>query len=749
MANKKSRGRKKSSSKKKSTREVAPKREMPNGFWPQVVAVLMIALSVLLVVTWFNKSGTVLQNIHQFGFRLMGYSIYLLPVILTYISVMIFKSENNRLSPSIWISAILMLFWCAGIFGVPTFNHANPTGGIIGESLNMMFVQMTTTGITVFIYIVLIFITALFMYGKTPATVFKSLASLFKNDEKEDAKNAKIVKKGEQSDFALTNGASVNDDIRNLKVKRGNEVIDSDHIPRTSPKTPLAPVKPESKTALVAISDPNWKMPPTTLLSNKQSPADAGNIKQNALTIKNTFSEFGIDVEVEGANMGPRITQYTLKPPAGVKLSKIAALDRDLAGTLAQDKIRIEAPIPGSHSVGVEVPNVKQASVGLRSILESNEWQNAIKEKPLAFAVGKDIAGQPVVGNLAKMPHLLVAGTTGSGKSVMTNILISSLLYHNSPADLKLIVVDPKQVEMAQYEDIPHLLTPIITSVDKALSALKWATNEMERRYKLMADERVKNIVSYNNKMAKNGGQVTMTDEEGNEQKHDGGRMPYIVVVVDEMADLMMMAGKELETFIVRIAQKGRAAGIHLVLATQRPEVKVVTGLIKANIPGRIAFAVNNGVDSRVMLDKTGAEKLLGSGDMLFLTTEMMGKPRRVQGAFMSDEEIAELVDFLKRQAPPDYNDEVISQAVQIKGMPGVELEGTSISGSGDLLRQATEVGLQMHRMSTSTLQRRLKIGYGRAAGIIDELEAKGVVGPSNGNKPREMLISSMDEYPE
>ena len=218
MANKKSRGRKKSSSKKKSTREVTPKREMPNGFWPQVVAVLMIALSILLVVTWFNKSGTVLQNIHQFGFRLMGYSIYLLPVILTYISVMIFKSENNRLSPSIWISAILMLFWCSGIFGVPTFNHANPTGGIIGESLNMMFVQMTTTGITVFIYIVLIFITALFMYGKTPATVFKSLASLFKNDEKEDAKNAKIVKKGEQSDFALTNGASVNDDIRNLKV---------------------------------------------------------------------------------------------------------------------------------------------------------------------------------------------------------------------------------------------------------------------------------------------------------------------------------------------------------------------------------------------------------------------------------------------------------------------------------------------------------------------------------------------------
>ena len=741
MANRKTKNRKKGG-KRKSTREVAPKRELPSGFWQQVVAVVLIALSVLFVISWFNKGGVVFENIHQFSFRVLGYSAYLLPLILTYIAVMIFKSENNRLSPGVWISAILMLFWCSGIFGVPTYQQANPTGGVIGEALNLMFIQMTNSGIAVFIYILLIFVTALFMYGKTPLAIFRGLADFFGGKNEEDSKNARIMRKNAAADTKV-----VDDDIENLNVKQGNEVVEPAMI--KAPAKASTPIKSEPKTALVAISDPNWKMPPVDLLSNKQTPADAGNIKQNALIIKNTYSEFGIDVEMKDANMGPRITQYTLKPPAGVKLSKLASLDRDLAGALAQDKIRIEAPIPGSHNVGVEVPNVKQASVGLRSILESEAWQKTMAEKPLAFAVGKDIAGQPVIGDLAKMPHLLVAGTTGSGKSVMTNVLLSSLLYHNSPADLKLLIVDPKQVEMAQYEDIPHLLAPVITSVDKALSALKWATNEMERRYKLMADERVKNITSYNSKMMKNGGQVTMTDEEGNEQQHDGGRMPYIVVVVDEMADLMMMAGKELETFIVRIAQKGRAAGIHLVLATQRPEVKVVTGLIKANIPGRIAFAVNNGIDSRVMLDKTGAEKLLGSGDMLFLTTEMMGKPRRVQGAFMSDKEIADLVDFLKQQAPADYNEEVLSQAVQIKGMPGIEMDGVALSGDGDLLRQATEVGLQMHRMSTSTLQRRLKIGYGRAAGLIDELEAMGVVGPSNGNKPRDMLITSMDEFPE
>jgi S-DNA-T family DNA segregation ATPase FtsK/SpoIIIE len=349
------------------------------------------------------------------------------------------------------------------------------------------------------------------------------------------------------------------------------------------------------------------------------------------------------------------------------------------------------------------------------------------------------------------MPHLLIAGTTGSGKSVMTNTLISSLLFHNAPSDLRLIIVDPKQVEMAAYQDIPHLLAPVITQVSEALSALKWAVNEMERRYSVMAKEREKNIVDYNGKMAKLEAERAKSGEEASEEDAQReGKMPYIVVIVDEMADLMMMAGKELEMLIVRIAQKGRASGIHLVLATQRPEVKVVTGLIKANIPGRIAFAVNNGVDSRVMLDMVGAEKLLGSGDMLFLTTEMMGKPKRVQGAYVSDDEISHVTDFLRQQAPPDYNDEVTSQQVQIKGMGADIMGGGGGLGAGSIERQAAQIAIENGKISTSLLQRKLSIGYGRASAIIDHLEELGVVGPApGGNKPREVLITSIDEFVE
>ena len=722
----------------KKNKEVGKVHELPGGFWRQVVALLLIVVAVLLVITWFGSGGTVLDTIHSGGLWVMGYAVFVVPVLLVYLAVSIFRSPDNKLPVTVWLAAFLMIVWFAGIFGVPTIGSENPTGGKLGELLNGAMTQLVDAGVAVFIYAVLILITVLFVLSKTPLALFRAIRQLLRNGKlKEDVENAKVMRKTVEAPVG---------EIKDLKVKSGVDVLEVGKNGDKGVKRGAETLKKEeAKTALVAISDPNWQMPPIGLLDKKQSPADAGNIQQNALVIKNTLNEFGIEVEMEGANIGPRVTQYTMRPPAGVKLSKITALDRDLSLNLAKDKIRIEAPIPGTRSVGVEIPNNKSADVGLRGVLESEDWKS--NANPLVFAVGKDISGQAVVGNLTKMPHLLIAGTTGSGKSVMTNALITSLLYRNSPSDLKLIIVDPKQVEMAQYEDVPHLLSPIITSVEKALSAMKWGVNEMERRYSLMKEERVKNIGDYNEKMAKGGGKVVVEDEEGNQQKHDGGKMPYIVVIVDEMADLMMMAGKDLETLIVRIAQKGRAAGIHLVLATQRPEVKVVTGLIKANIPGRIAFAVNNNIDSRVMLDMGGAEKLLGMGDMLFLTTEMMGKPKRVQGAFVSDTEIAKLTDFLRQQSPPDYNEDVLSQSVQIKGMPGVEMEVSA--GSGDLLRQAAEVGLQARKMSTSLLQRRLKIGYGKAAAVIDDLETMGVVAAPNGNRPRDMLITSMDEFPE
>jgi S-DNA-T family DNA segregation ATPase FtsK/SpoIIIE len=593
----------------------------------------------------------------------------------------------------------------------------------------------------IFIYIVLVFITSAFLLQLSPITFFKGTKNLVKTGAKQPMKDAEDItdKKGKklgQLEIKVNSGVGPTETAMPAKATRGFGLHKNKGVKAPAP-APKATEAPKEPTALVAVNDPDWKMPTTDLLEKKQSPADAGNIQQNAYIIKSTLAEFGIDVEMEGANVGPRVTQYTMKPPAGVNLSKILARDKELALNLAVDKIRIEAPIPGTRSVGVEIPNARSADVRLRGVIESPEWKKC--SDPLAFAVGKDISGRAVVANLAKMPHLLIAGTTGSGKSVMTNTLISSLLYRNSPSDMKLIIVDPKQVEMAQYQDIPHLLTPIITSTEKALSAMKWAVGEMERRYTLMAQEKVKNIIDYNTKIAKS------------EDPEKEGKMPYIVIIIDEMADLMMMAGKDLEMLIVRIAQKGRASGIHLVLATQRPEVKVITGLIKANIPGRIAFAVGSQMDSRIMLDQGGAEKLLGKGDMLLLTTEMMGKPRRIQGAWTSDEDINKVTDFLRAQRPPEYNDEVIAQTVAIKGMGG------DSGGMGDLgrrfdpndpiVRKAVEISLSKGKFSTAMLQTYLGKGHGFVSGLAIWFEEIGVIGPQNGNKPRDLLISSLEEF--
>ena len=744
MANKK-RGR------KKKSQEVVKTHELPGGFWRQIMAFLMIVCAVLFIVAWLGSGGVALQAVNSFFLKVFGYTTYLMPIILVYLAVLIFRAPDNRLDASVWIASCLIIFWFSGVFGVPSYTSGTSTGGIIGDGLNSVVVKNLDQGVSIFLYVVLIIITALFMYAETPAALFRKIGSIFKTKEGEDSENARVIRRAKAN--AVEDGEEEHGTMRNFKVNSNVEIVDSKKekkgflVKDNNDKVE----KVQEPMAMLAVNDPNWKMPPMELLNKRRSPADPGDTRNNAEIIKNTLEDFGINVEVEGANVGPRITQYTLIPPAGVKVSKIAQLDRDLSARLAADKVRIEAPIPGTRSVGVEIPNKKAASVGLHELLKSSDWSRTIAEKPLAFTVGKDISGHVILGNLAKMPHLLIAGTTGSGKSVMTNTLIMSMLYHNSPSDLKLIIIDPKQVEMAAYDAIPHLLSPIITNVNEALSAMEWAVKEMESRYSLMKDERVKNIADFNAKKARQGETIAVPDEDGNEQKHDNGKMPYIVIIVDEMADLMMMAGKELENRIVRIAQKGRAAGIHLVLATQRPEVKVVTGLIKANIPGRIAFAVNNNTDSRVMLDMGGAEKLLGSGDMLFLTTEMMGKPIRVQGAFVSDEEIANVTDFLRHQAPADYNPEVTSQTVAIggKGSSSVGMDFSG-AGGGDITRQAAEIALRDGKISTSLLQRRLHVGYGRAAAIIDELVEKGVVGDSGGgNRGREVLISSMDEYPD
>ncbi len=734
MAKKRKSTRRKSS--KRTTRDVAPQHELPGGFWRQVGAVVMIALAVMLVMTWFGSGGSALNTVHKTAMDLIGFAAYLAPVLLVYLAVMIFRSDNNRLPAVMWVAAILMIVWGAGMAGIPTIGQKNPTGGMLGEWLNGFVTEILDPGVAAFIYIVLIFITAVFILQMSPAAVFKKFFAMFKTTKKaEDAKNAKVAREAESKE-----------PMGGLKVKVGGVAAEdikkqSAFKIRTPEKKPVAPSN-EPPKALVSVNDPDWKMPPTDLLEKKELPPDYGNTQQNAYIIQSTFKQFGIDVEMDGANVGPKVTQYTMKPPAGMSLSKILGHDKELALNLAVESVRIEAPIPGKKLVGVEIPNVKAGQVRLRSILESDEWKKS--EDRLLFAVGKDISGKVVTANLAKMPHLLIGGTTGSGKSVMMNTLITSLLYRNAPSDLKLILIDPKQVEMSLYDDIPHLLTPIITESDKAVSAMKWAVNEMERRYSLMREEHVKTIIDYNKKM-----------EKGESSEEDtGGKMPYIVVIVDEMSDIMMAAGKELEPPIVRIAQKGRAAGIHLVLATQNPVVKVVTGLIKANVPARLAFAVQNFTESNVMLGMAGAEKLLGAGDMLMLTTDMMGKPRRVQGAWVSDDEEEKIVEFLKEQRAPEYNDDVVSQMVGSFGDGAVD--GNAIGGLGrkfnpqdPYVRKAVEISIANGSFSTSALQTQLSKGHGFVSGLAMWLFDIGVIGPKNGNKPREVLISSLEEFDE
>lgn len=466
--------------------------------------------------------------------------------------------------------------------------------------------------------------------------------------------------------------------------------------------------KPKRKTAVQI---------PLDLLNGKQQQPTSGDIKANKLIIQKTLENFGIAVEMGEVNVGPTVTQFTLKPAEGIKLATITGLHNDLALALAAHPIRIEAPIPGRALVGIEVPNQKVALVTLRELLESDPFKQ--RKDTLTLALGKDVAGQTRLSSVLKMPHLLIAGSTGSGKTVCINTVITTLLFQNSPETLRFILVDPKRVELSCYNDIPHLLTPVVTDVKKTLNALRWAIGEMERRFDVLSKVGKRDLASYN-----------AWSEE---------KIPYIVIVIDELADIMATCGAEAENLIIRLAQMARAVGIHLILATQRPSVDVITGLIKANITSRIAFAVASQMDSRTILDTSGAERLVGRGDMLFVSADL-SKPVRLQGAYLSDEEIERVVACLKESGEPSYQ-----TAVTEKSASG---DGTGNFGSDeedDLLPEARDIIVQAQKASASLLQRRLRIGYARAARILDLLEAEGFIGPGDGAKPRRILDQSFD----
>ncbi len=700
--------------KKKNTRKKVEQADNQAVFWPLAGAILLMLLAVFLLLGGFGTGGPLPTTLFRGAYWALGWAAYFSSVACAYIGVMKFTSEDRKIPLAKLMSMLGALVFTASWFqvmfsqrgadGVYSGGHGGQIGQLVGNAVLNLIDKWPAT-LLFFVFALLSFF---FAFGISPKELLK-IGQLFRKPQEEDELAGL---KQTNSTFTLNEGVPVE---RHSGAARSNFKNVAAHMAPT-----------EQQEALTTTSDPDWQFPSINLLNQKQDKADAGDIEANATAIKDTLDNFSISVEMQGANIGPRVTQYTLRPPNGVKLTKITALENNLALDLAAHSIRIEAPIPGKRLVGIEVPNVKPAIVRISSLLQSDDWQKL--KSPLGFVIGKDIAGKPIVGELDKMPHLLVAGQTGSGKSVMINTVLTSLLYRNTPSDLKLILVDPKQVELTPYNDIPHLLAPVIHEPEKCISALKWAVAEMDRRLRTMAEANRRNIAEYN----------ALKKEEG---------MPYIVIVIDELADLMMMAARDVESLVVRLAQKARAAGIHLVFATQRPSVDVITGLIKANVPGRIAFTTQSQVDSRTIIDQAGAEKLLGRGDMLLLTSEMP-KPKRVQGAFISDAETLKVTDFLRTQRAPMYDDEVVSQPVQLSGGRGGSLVGVGEVNSADepIFREAVRVVIDARKASTSLLQRRLRIGYSKAARIIETMEEQGIVGPQDGSRPREVLVHSHEE---
>jgi S-DNA-T family DNA segregation ATPase FtsK/SpoIIIE len=716
---------KKNTSKKRKPEvsEVASK----SPFWSLSGGVLLVIVGLFLLLGGFGSGGSGPVHLFHAVYWIFGWAAYLLPISLAYLGVYVFRSEGHDL-PVNKLSAMLatLLFGSGFFYSIlasrnPSGNWTSNRGGQVGRGIGDLVLSFADRFLAAVILLALTLIAVLFAYGisyKAFGSLFKVFKSSDKSEDQSELSALKARAAAGQPEFKLNEGVPVEHHSKPVASEQATPRLTS--IRDTAQKLTSA----ENHEALTTASDPNWQFPSIDLLNQKQDKADAGNVNANAQAIHDTFSNFNINVEMEGANIGPRVTQYTLKPPSGVKLTKITALENNLALDLAAQTIRMEAPIPGKRAVGIEVPNVKAATVRVSSIFLSSQWQQAAS--PLSMAIGKDISGTPVVADLGKMPHLLVAGQTGSGKSVMINAILTSLLYRNSPADLKLILVDPKQVELKPYDEIPHLLTPVITEPEKCISALKWAVAEMERRYKALSEVSKRNIVEYNN----------LKKEEG---------MPYIVIVIDELADLMMMAARDVEALIVRIAQKARAVGIHLVLATQRPSVDVITGLIKANVPARISFKTTSQVDSRTIIDQVGSEKLLGQGDML-MTLSDSPKPRRIQGALIADEETMKIIDFIRMQRPPQYDDEVVSQPVQLNGKGGIVADYGGQDADDDMFKDAVQVVIDNRKASTSLLQRRLRIGYGRAARLIETMEEQGIVGAADGSRPREVLVRSSSE---
>lgn len=674
--------------------------ELNPGISKDIAAILFAAAALLLVLAAFHFGGTLVSSIFDGLRQAFGYATYLLPLICGLLAWLLFASEDYQPGSRTYFGLIGFVLALAGLLHITasqtdglSIAKAGNGGGYAGYALSRGLLSILNVPASIVILVTVMAI-CLVMTANTPLSdIVRGIINLFRRGD------------GEDIQINEPTGLNVNTRLPIRGQLNANRSESKDN--------------PE---ALTVSHDEDWVPPELDLLASTTSKPNAGNVKENAAIIQKTLESFNIEAQMGEVNVGPTVSQYTLKPHSGVKLNKITGLDHNLSLALAAHPLRIEAPIPGKSAVGIEVPNKTAAIVALRDILASPEIE---KSGPLTFALGRNVSGEPALADLSMMPHLLIAGATGTGKSVMINSLLTTLLYRNSPSALKLILVDPKRVELTPFNGIPHLLAPVITEDDQTISALKWAVAEMQRRYKLFTDAGKRNIGEYN---------ATKPPE----------RMPYIVIVIDEMAQLMGTAGRDAEGLIVQLAQLARATGIHLVLATQRPSVNVITGLIKANIPARVAFTVASQIDARTILDQSGAEKLLGKGDMLFISPELI-KPLRVQGALIQLKEVNAVTAYLRSQRQPQYNDDVTSQPVKMGGAGG---RGASYEEGDDdsLFEDAAETVIRSGKASASLLQRRLRVGYARAARLLDLLEERGIVGPADGARPRNVLVDHIDK---
>jgi len=683
-------------------------------------AVFLMMLGVLVMVS-FSGQGALLQKINSLLSDKFGLSMLFVPFVFISAGLSMLRAKWVWSKPHVLLGTLLMMLSTLG-FGKT---------GAVGDALFANFATLLTPVGTYILFIAFGVIGFLVMTQWSLAEMIKFLSK--KKTDKEAKEEAKDLFSSGKKGFDLTRlkipGMGKKFEVNDGREETKQEPIKEDKkIEKLSEKKPVEGRNLLIKTDLTPKNRPVlWEYPPVSLLSGKPGgKAQRGDVKINAQIIENTLDSFGIKARVAEVNFGPAVTQYALEITKGTRLSKITSLSTDLALALAAPtgQIRVEAPIAGRSLVGIEVPNHSAEFVTLKEMISSKN----LKTHPskLAVSLGIDVAGKPVVADISKMPHVLIAGATGSGKSVAINAFLSSILFRSSPDEVKLILVDPKRVELTGYNDIPHLLTPVIVEPSKVVSALKWAVKLMEDRYKQLAEVGVKNIDSYN-ELA---GLIAM---------------PNIVIVIDELADVMLFAPNEVEESITRIAQMARAVGIHLVLATQRPSVDVITGLIKANIPTRIAFNVSSQTDSRVILDGPGAEKLLGRGDMLYLPPDK-AKPVRIQGTFISEHETKALTDFLRSQGKkPDYSEDITTKykSGTISGGSG----GTNGEDRDVLFADAARLFSQADKASSSLIQRRLSVGYARAARILDQLFEAGMVGPPEGSKPREVHNQRVQEY--